>query len=45
MSCNYKFSRASKNESTCPYCNRKTLRKEFKLVADVDDMLGHLGTY
>lgn len=45
LSCNYKFTRTSKNENTCPYCNRKTLRKEFQLVSDVDEMVGHLGTY
>lgn len=45
MSCNYKFSRASKNEAACPYCNRKTLRKEFQLTSDVDELMGSLGPY
>ena len=39
-SCNYKFSRASKTELTCPYCNKKTLRKEFQLISDVDALVG-----
>jgi|GEM_PF-4648012 len=45
ISCNYKFSRASKSEIACPYCNRKTLRKEFQLTSDVDELMGNLGPY
>ena len=44
-SCNYKFSRSSKTEIVCPYCNRKSLRKEFQLISNVDDMVGNIDTY
>ena len=44
-SCGYKFSRASRNEMVCPYCSRKSLRKESQLVSDVDELMGNLNTY